>query len=75
MVTIKILCAILEFAVHSLVQVFKNGDSGRFGVFEMCVSTSSINMVRLCVPKPSTFGIARWSRALFSISQAFHILI
>jgi hypothetical protein len=37
MVTIKILCAILEFAVHSLVQVFKNGDSGRFGVFEMCL--------------------------------------
>ncbi len=37
MVTIKILCAILEFAVLSLVQIFKNGDSGRLGVFEMCL--------------------------------------
>src|SRR5580658_3977952 len=37
MVTIQILGSILEFAVHSLVQVFNNRNSGRFGVFEMCL--------------------------------------
>src|SRR5260370_2654497 len=35
MVAIEILSGILQFAVHSLVQVFKNRHLERFGVFEM----------------------------------------
>jgi len=37
MVAVEILGGILQFTVHRLVQVLKDRDPERFGVFEMCI--------------------------------------
>jgi hypothetical protein len=63
MVTIQILCPILEFAVHSLVQVFNNRDSGRFGVFEMCLDVFDKHGQALC---PKT----KWLRDCALVSSS-----
>jgi hypothetical protein len=43
MVTVEILGSVLQFAIFSLVQIFHDGGSGRFGSLKMCLDVFDEN--------------------------------